>query len=895
MQQLQWHLLLARSQKPEADNPNPQEYEYTFLLGSADTKAVIGKNSVEWENSDQIGIYAVTTSGVSANKYGDVTPGAPAKMVVYSENALTVGDMVYAYFPRIGTNADTPDAVKMSIPSAQDGKNDMPMVSLPLEMETEWEANDKETSASGLIKFCNVGSVIEFNVYSTESEYRSEKIQSVSFIADKAIAGDFEMNMEAVDGTDATLAVELANGSKEVVFTLSTPAEVPAEKNSAAKINMVVAPGTYTGTVVVKTDVATYTYEISTAKDFARSAVKPLGVNLATGEREAETKFTWDLTKASYESASADKVVWSSDFVDLTLEKGTSSSPANNYLGGTNAHTRVYQGHVMTFDPLEKYQIESIEFNVVESSYADELTGSEWTNAEVAAKGTIVTVIPTDGHKNVAVTIGTATRFTGITVYYSYDKDYALPTVKSLTVSGQTLEYVQNTEFNFDGTVIATYTDDTTLDVTDKVTTSSPDMTTTGTKEVTVSYIEGEKTYTTSYEIEVIEASALSGWIETSFADLKEGDQVVIVGIKSSTHYAMSDDKGTSSGPSPVIVTTSGNKLSADPAENIVWTVGVSGENRIFYADATKKTWLYCISDNNGVKVGTNDANVFAWDKDYLKHVGTSRYLGIYNTQDWRCYTSNTATNIANQTFKFYVKVGGSEAPEQPEQPKLSPRNLAFSSATATATVGQSFTVPTLSGETVGVTYSSSNTGVAKVDETTGAVTLVGAGTTTITATAPATDQYEAGEASYTLTVSAASSGGQQTTSTTTYTFNTKSWGDSTNSWTSGKDGNQLTSGQGVQVTTGVSGANATCKNSFSNVSTVVVKYCTNSSKGAGTIKVTIGSVSKTFTVSKSGGTTLRDATFDFGENQPTGAPKIEVTCTTNSIYVNSVSITHTN
>jgi hypothetical protein len=221
----------------------------------------------------------------------------------------------------------------------------------------------------------------------------------------------------------------------------------------------------------------------------------------------------------------------------------------------------------------------------------------------------------------------------------------------------------------------------------------------------------------------------------------------------------------------------------------------------------------------------------------------------------------------------------------------LSPRNLAFSSTTATATVGQAFTAPTLSGLTTGVTYSSSNTAVAEVNASTGVVTIVAAGTTTITASAPATDEYETGTASYTLTVNAAQGGGQQTT--TTYAFNSKSWGDSTNSWTSGKDGNQLTSGQGVQVTTGVSGANATCKNSFSNVSTVVVKYCTNASKGAGTIKVTIGSVTKTFTVSKSGGTSLRNATFDF--NGATGTPKIEVTCTTNSIYVNAISITHTN
>lgn len=90
------------------------------------------------------------------------------------------------------------------------------------------------------------------------------------------------------------------------------------------------------------------------------------------------------------------------------------------------------------------------------------------------------------------------------------------------------------------------------------------------------------------------------------------------------------------------------------------------------------------------------------------------------------------------------------------ETPTIQPRNLAFSAATATATVGQPFTAPTLNGVTTGVTYTSSNESVATVNAETGAVTLVGAGTTTIKASAPATAEYEAGEASYTLTVSAA-------------------------------------------------------------------------------------------------------------------------------------------
>ena len=62
-------------------------------------------------------------------------------------------------------------------------------------------------------------------------------------------------------------------------------------------------------------------------------------------------------------------------------------------------------------------------------------------------------------------------------------------------------------------------------------------------------------------------------------------------------------------------------------------------------------------------------------------------------------------------------------------------------------------TLPTLQNtHSVAVTYASSNTDVATV-ATDGTVTVVGIGTTTITATSAATDVYAAGEASYTLTV----------------------------------------------------------------------------------------------------------------------------------------------
>ena len=61
---------------------------------------------------------------------------------------------------------------------------------------------------------------------------------------------------------------------------------------------------------------------------------------------------------------------------------------------------------------------------------------------------------------------------------------------------------------------------------------------------------------------------------------------------------------------------------------------------------------------------------------------------------------------------------------------------MSFLPTSVTATLGESFTAPTLSMSPSGltVTYSSSNTNVATVNASTGAVTLKAAGTTTITA-----------------------------------------------------------------------------------------------------------------------------------------------------------------
>lgn len=70
-----------------------------------------------------------------------------------------------------------------------------------------------------------------------------------------------------------------------------------------------------------------------------------------------------------------------------------------------------------------------------------------------------------------------------------------------------------------------------------------------------------------------------------------------------------------------------------------------------------------------------------------------------------------------------------------------------------TATVGDEFVAPTLSGNKTAVTYTSSNTAVAEVNETTGAISIVRTGTAVITAFAQEDDTYRYAYAIYFLNV----------------------------------------------------------------------------------------------------------------------------------------------
>lgn len=137
-------------------------------------------------------------------------------------------------------------------------------------------------------------------------------------------------------------------------------------------------------------------------------------------------------------------------------------------------------------------------------------------------------------------------------------------------------------------------------------------------------------------------------------------------------------------------------------------------------------------------------------------------------TITWSSDNENVATVEANTgvvtgigvgTAKITAKFAGDDEYKQSAasyeiKVKGAPA-LSFPKESYDEIVGKTFEAPQLEGLPEGVTvqYTSSNDKVATVDPSTGDVTIVGVGTTTITATSEAKDIYEVATASYKLMV----------------------------------------------------------------------------------------------------------------------------------------------
>ena len=179
-----------------------------------------------------------------------------------------------------------------------------------------------------------------------------------------------------------------------------------------------------------------------------------------------------------------------------------------------------------------------------------------------------------------------------------------------------------------------------------------------------------------------------------------------------------------------------------------VFTLEGSGSSYSFQNDETEE-YLYARTTKKVAYGSTEQMWTLANGDDGVVMSYGDYGMMTYNANDPRFTTYTSAANASMIRTNLYMEYDG----EVPIEKKDVTMN--FSSASVTATLGKTFTPPTLTTTPADlpVTYASGNTDVATVDPSTGAISLVAKGTTTITASFVGNDYYNPGSASYTLTV----------------------------------------------------------------------------------------------------------------------------------------------
>ena len=155
-----------------------------------------------------------------------------------------------------------------------------------------------------------------------------------------------------------------------------------------------------------------------------------------------------------------------------------------------------------------------------------------------------------------------------------------------------------------------------------------------------------------------------------SHTQITTSDVYMIVDVASGK--ALTSANGSSSAPTAVEVTIENNAITGAIPYELQWKFAEEEGGYSIYPAENNEVWLYSTSSNNGVRIGTNENKV--WEIDItdagssyhgMKNVALSRYIGVYQNQDWRTYTT-IHDNIKSTQIEFFVL---GEAPQPIAEP----------------------------------------------------------------------------------------------------------------------------------------------------------------------------------------------------------------------------------
>ena len=255
--------------------------------------------------------------------------------------------------------------------------------------------------------------------------------------------------------------------------------------------------------------------------------------------------------------------------------------------------------------------------------------------------------------------------------------------------------------------------------------------------------IEGSETYKDAkaeYVLTVTDPNAKNYTLITSTDNLYDGATGIILGKSTNKTNAMGVQSGTYRAETSVSI--DGDEIT-DPQNAAIVTFHKVGDNYTLEVEDGK--YLSYSGSGNSINTGTTQANatitIASDGKATIKFVGSRAIYYNPSASRFACYTSS-------QNGDIYLYI-------MPNASGKEVAGLSFATPSYTINEGEAFTAPTIENPNniEGITYGSDAPEVADVDPATGAVTIKGVGTATITATSTETDKYLAGKASYTIVV----------------------------------------------------------------------------------------------------------------------------------------------
>ena len=274
------------------------ESDLTAALGSSTD------NRHPWESGDRIGVYAVS-SAPTLNAEASVTTNDGTSAIAFHVNRAETGDKLHAYFPYTKDNSSN-DAknVALSIAAVQSQSEagafdiaNLPMVSYPQRLDAE------SLSEIPALQMHVLGGILRAKVFA-DGQYGDEKVQSIAFADENTpMAGAFKLDLTGLSDEASLIVTGLA--SRTAKTQLSIPYAVPSSQASAKDIYMILAPGTYDGTLSVTTEKAVYTQPFQC--EMKRNACYDASINLSTAARESIDGWNGEGTaEAPYQVATAE-------------------------------------------------------------------------------------------------------------------------------------------------------------------------------------------------------------------------------------------------------------------------------------------------------------------------------------------------------------------------------------------------------------------------------------------------------------------------------------------------------------------------------------------------------------------------------------------------------------